>query len=266
MDEITMTLQITDEIITPQIAAEYLAFNTKNRPCYQARVSELSGILKRGEWVKNGDAIRFDDTGTLVDGQGRLKACVSTRIPLETLVIRGLPSSAFKTIDIGRKRTAADMLSLGGEKNTTKLAAALRFVLMYESGNYSTPVYSPLQIETALKRHPRITEWTNHGSTIAKITSNASMVMAICYLASLTRYETAREFSLQLADGASLERGSPVLALRDRLQQDKAATAKMPMSYIAQLIIHAYNAFARGERRSILKGDRASKEIPRIVS
>jgi hypothetical protein len=258
-------MQVNVETITPTLAAEYLKSNTHNRPCSPARVAELAGAMKRNEWVRNGDAIRFSDDGILLDGQGRLKACISAGVSFTTLVVRDLPRDAFKTMDLGKKRNMSDILAIEGEKNTTKLARALRFLKMYETGTFTGASYTPQQLEEVLSRHPGVRHWIASNALMYKITSHATIVLAICYVGSLTRPQIAEMFLRLLIDGAGLEKNSPVLTLRDRLQQDRSSTSKMPDYYAAQLIIHAYNAFANGENRALLKGTRNSTSIPRVI-
>ena len=258
-------MQVSIETVTPAMAAEYLKSNTNNRPCSSHRVSDIAGALKRGEWMDNGASICFSVGGVLLDGQGRLKACVSEGVPFTSVVVRDLPSAAFKTIDIGKKRGMEDIFSIAGEKNTSKLARALRFVLMYESGVYSGATYTPQQIERCLQRHAGIRYWMTSATSLYKVTGQSAMVLAVCYLGSLTRPDTAEEFKHKLLSGAGLVKGSPILALRERLQQDRAATTRMSASYIAQLTIWAYNAYARGDERTTLKRTKAGNDLPRIV-
>lgn len=258
-------MRIEQETITPAKAAEYLAANTSNRPCSRGRVNELAGAMKRGEWMRNGDAIRFSEDGVLLDGQGRLKACVAAGVSFDSIVIRDLPRDTFKTIDLGKRRNMADLLSIEGEKNTTCLARALRFLMMYESGSYTNATFSPKQLEDCLGRHPGLRNWISPHRGMYRVTSHAAMVLVVCYLGSLTRPDVAEDFVRLLLDGAGLEKGSPVLTLRDRLQQDRAATSKMTATYIAKLIIISYNAFAKGDKRSILKASRVGNELPRVT-
>jgi hypothetical protein len=259
-------MRVNNETITPALAAEYLKANTSNRPCSVGRVAELANAMKRGEWMPNGDAIRFSVDGVLLDGQGRLKACISSGISFTSLVVRDLPREAFKTMDLGKKRNLADLLAIDGEKNTTKLARALRFTMMYEAGSFNGAPYSPQQLENCLRRHPGIRNWMSSYKQMYKVTGHGAIVLAVCYLGSLTLPRVADDFTRLLLDGAGLEKGSPVLTLRDRLQQDRAATSKLPASYVAQLVIHAYNAFAKGDSRAILKGNRNNCDLPRLVS
>ncbi len=259
-------MDVQVELITPQIAGLYLAANTHNRTCGDSRIRELAGSMKRNEWQLNGDAIRFDVEGVLADGQGRLKACLLSGIPFTTLVIRGLPKEAFKTIDLGKKRSVADVLSIEGEANATKLARCLRFIAFYECGTYNGVKVTPQQADELLKRHPGVRKWTQAGASLYRITGHGAMLSAVAYLGSITRPSQAEDFVRLLLEGTGLTKGSPVLVLRDRLQQDRAASSKLTPSYVAQLAIHGYNAFVRKEsQRFLLKGNVSSCELPRIL-
>jgi hypothetical protein len=256
-------MRVDTEIITPEMAAHYLLSNTNNRPCTPRRVADLAGAMKRGEWVMNGDSIRFSEEGVLLDGQGRLKACVSSGVSFVSLVVRGLPGKSFQTIDMGKKRTMGEILSLEGERNSNKLARALRFLLMYEDGSYNGKTYTPQQLRDCLHRHHGIRTWMSNQS-LYKVTPHAAVVLTVCYIGSLTRPNASEEFMVALADGVLLDKGSPVLALRERLQRDRVASSRTHPSYVSQLIIHAYNAFVNGDKRWILKGDRNALDLPRI--
>lgn len=258
-----MNMQI--ETITPALAAEYLKLNTHNRTCSSRRVYELAGAMKRGEWMYNGDAIRFSIDGVLLDGQGRLKACIAANVSFTTLVVRNLPKETFKTMDLGKKRSMADVLSIEGEKNTNLLARALRILTYYEGGVYNGMLITPQQLDECLRRHPGLRDWITYGTSLKKVTRHAGIVVAICYLGSLTRPHLAKKFIQHLIDGAGLEKGSPALTLRERMQHDRQATSKMSPSYAAQLVIHGYNAFVRGDSRTILKGDKNSGVLPRVI-
>ena len=258
-------MQTTTETITPAMAAEYLKQNTRNRPCLPGRIYDYANAMKRGEWAQNGDSIRFGSDGVLLDGQGRLRACIAAEMDFTTLVIRGLDPETFKTIDLGKKRNVPDLLAMRGEKNTTKLTRALRFLMMYESGTFANHTYTPTQLEECLSRHPSVRHWITSSKKMYDVTNHAAIVLTVCYLASLTRTQTAEDFARLLMDGAGLEKGSAVLALRERLRQDRAATSKIPASYASQLVIYAYNAFAKGDSRSMLKGSRNSSDLPRVL-
>ena len=121
------------EIITPEVARAYLESNTRNRPVFVARVAEYATAMRNGKWVLNGDTLRFDASGRLIDGQHRLHACVQAGTQCCTYVLRGIDDArAFLTIDVGKVRGASDMLAYrsgGMSANVAdKVMAAARLV------------------------------------------------------------------------------------------------------------------------------------------
>ena len=70
------------ELITPKIAEQYLAKNSNNYSrLYKATVDQYAYEMLNGEWIFNGEAIKFNKSGKLVDGQHRLSAIVKSDVP-----------------------------------------------------------------------------------------------------------------------------------------------------------------------------------------
>lgn len=66
----------TIETVTPMKAARWLKRNIANRRVSPKVVRNYAGDMSRGEWLLNGEAIKFDRDGNLLDGQHRLGAIV----------------------------------------------------------------------------------------------------------------------------------------------------------------------------------------------
>lgn len=129
-----MTVKHEQKIITPQLAAKLLESNTRNRKMTQSKVSQYVKDMLAGDWVENGESIKFDDTGRLIDGQHRLTACVKSGVPFITTMTTGLSDpNAFKTIDTGRARGADQVLQMAGVKNAIPTTAALRLVYAWDT-------------------------------------------------------------------------------------------------------------------------------------
>lgn len=112
--------------ITPVLAEYYLSKNTENRKLTNKNIDALVRVLRNGEWVVNGETIKFNVKGQLIDGQHRLWACVISGIPFKSLCVDEVSDLAFMTIDVGAKRTAADILSIGQVNNSNTMAAIVK--------------------------------------------------------------------------------------------------------------------------------------------
>lgn len=124
------------ELVTPADATNYLDNNNlNNRPLRRTRVDQYASSMKAGLWAFNGDTIRFDEAGTLVDGQHRLTAVAMSKVPTVFLVIRGLPDKSQATIDKGATRNAADAISFkySNKADASAIARAIKSYLLYTS-------------------------------------------------------------------------------------------------------------------------------------
>lgn len=81
---------MTHKHITPRIAKTMLSHNTGNRPLRKAVVQRYATDMENGDWQDNGDPIRFDTNGRLIDGQHRLEAVILSDTPIDAWVLRGL--------------------------------------------------------------------------------------------------------------------------------------------------------------------------------
>lgn len=100
------------EIITPEIAKNYLAFNSKNRNMRKSVVTQYAKDMAAGKWELTHQGIAFNCDGTLLDGQHRLAAVVESNCPVQMMVTRGVDSKTQIVMDDHAKRTAGDAIGL----------------------------------------------------------------------------------------------------------------------------------------------------------
>lgn len=112
------------QVITPELAEQYLTKNTNNyRSMSNSVVNAYATDMKTGNWKFNGDSIKFNKSGILVDGQHRLSAIVKSGVPVQMMVITEIEDDVA-TFDIGKIRTAnqiakAKNLPSGATNNAT---------------------------------------------------------------------------------------------------------------------------------------------------
>lgn len=126
MEEAIKAVQLSAEIITPEIATEMMTHNTSNRRLDDNRIQINARTIKELRWWLNGESIIFSKDGTLIDGQHRLTAIIKAGIPIASVVVRNVDYDAFSTIDSGKSRQASDVLCIQGVTNATKKAACIR--------------------------------------------------------------------------------------------------------------------------------------------
>jgi hypothetical protein len=262
--------------ITPARAAELLAANTTNRPLSKATVRGFAEAMRRGDWLVTHQGIAFDTRGVLVDGQHRLAAIIEADVPVEMTVFTDVEPDTFDVLDTGKRRNAADVLAIEGEKSTTMLAAMVRTVWLFENrrdGSWSGggAAVTNHQIVQTLEAHPRIREFVAVGERIAAETGMIkSAAGAASYLVEQANKRAALDDWYEgIIDGAGLARTDPRLLFRRtmfamaRKQAGVVQRRRDTREHVA-LYLKAFNSWATGEQLSTLRFA-AREPVPAIA-
>lgn len=259
------TVELT---ITPETAAAMLTTNAMNRPISRAHVERLSGAMQRGEWELNGATIKVASTGRLLDGQHRLTACVESGRPFKTLVVRGLPESAFGTIDqVARSRKISDVLAIETGANMKNVVAALMVLYQMRTlGEVTVSVgkacdgFSVSVAREMLLKHPGIIESVSVSNSIPMFRN--AQCAALHYLFGIVDGDLAGEFAEVLRSGSTKLR-RPFNMFREGLIRLRATSAVPSRRDASARAIKAFNAERIGKSVSILTW-RANEEFPLI--
>jgi hypothetical protein len=243
------------QTITPRKAAEYLDRNTTNRPLSKRTVREFADAMRRGEWRVTHQGIAFDVHGVLVDGQHRLAAIVEADIPIDVTVFTDVAEGAFDVLDTGRRRHAADVLAIEGEKSAVTLAAMVRIVWLYENRpdlNWSggDAGVTNHQIVDTLQRHPKLRDFIAVGEQVAAATGMIkSAAGAASYLISQASRKDLAPWFDGIVEGAGLTKGDPRLIFRrvlfahTRKQAGQVQRRRETREHVT-LYLKAFNAWA----------------------
>lgn len=204
------------ELITPQMACEMLKKQRNVRVLKRKEVDRYVRALKRG-WKLNGETIKFDKDGYLIDGQHRLTACAESGIAFETVVVRGLDNSDF--VDDGIRRTAGSLLGGLGTKNAELAAATCRILLLlsqkHDPWRFSEAIPYSVVLEfwdTGID-HETAEQATSIGRSCKLMVG--SVVSAFAYQAILLNgVEPVADFIQGIESGANLSPGTPRYELR----------------------------------------------------
>jgi hypothetical protein len=113
--------------VTPEMAREWLARNTNNRPINRNRVMVLKEQIKNDTFVFTHQGIAFyGDFEELADGQHRLAAIAEGDKAVEMMVTWGLERSTVHGIDRGRPRSITNVLNFMGMSLSQGQTAACR--------------------------------------------------------------------------------------------------------------------------------------------
>lgn len=238
--------------VTPEMAKEYLSKNPSNRAVSKLSVSFYAKQMVDGDWVENGETIKIAEDGTLIDGQNRLHAVIAANIPVDLEFRTGIKKEYITTIDTGKARSAADILSMNKIPYYAATASAVKLIMAWDKGAVRLGEGTP-QVKFSnsnvlgfvnLNKNEIISsaKWSSPKGLNALI--SRPKIIALHYLFSRIDNNSANYFFSDLESGVGLKAGDPVLVLRNRLIENTSKserTGKMSGGEMLGIIIKAWN-------------------------
>lgn len=253
--------------LTPALAEVLLERNPQNRKIKQGKVDDFASDIEHGSWRLNGEPIIVSADGLLNDGQHRCAAVVKCKTAIKTLLVLGVDRDTRTTLDQGENRKIADYLSMEGYHNTNHLAATAKMLWQYRTYGYmsGSSVMRPTRSEMRQTVHETpglITSLMAVDRKNARGLASIS-VLAVCHFlfTQMSKPADVSYFFDALIDGASLERGDPILNARNRLMTDGK---RMKPHEKVELLVRAWNAHRLGHTRVLFRI--TGGELPLIES
>jgi len=135
--------------------------------------------MAAGHWPFTGDPIRFTTDLELIDGQHRLQAIIEADVTLEMVCVFGLEPRAKHALDMGRKRSAGDVLALKGYAQSSRLSGAGRQLLFIKYDNHNAKITNA-EIEAVVAKHPKLADCTHHFNNTRDI--SPALLTALYYI------------------------------------------------------------------------------------
>jgi hypothetical protein len=214
---------VTEELVTPNMALDWLTANTNNRTISKKHVKLLAGMMERNEFHFVGDPIRFDVDGRLLDGQHRLHAIIDSETSQRFIIVRGLAPESQVYMDAGRKRSPGDQLAVAlGIRNGNRAAAIVRNYLMWRDGlliSETRTISVPEIVTYAEDNEDLVVDATLRASRItsASVPTSAAVCGAVYLAARRINEHDAEVFWERMADGVDLDATNPILVLRNAI-------------------------------------------------
>jgi hypothetical protein len=230
-----------------------------------------ASYMESGEWLENGDTIRFDWNGMLLDGQHRLEAIVKSGIPQMCLVVRNLDPKVFDSIDQGIRRTNGDALNARQVPNANVHAAALTTIYKYQAGRLFSSENLKLPNAKLSELHAAHPGLSASVTRFLKVTIMSPGVLAgLHYLFSRGEHaELADTFMHELTTGESGSAAGVVYVLREHLQRQQPKSGKratrLQAAGKAELVVKAWNAYVAGGTVTSLRRKRKARNTTTIA-
>lgn len=221
--------------ISPEVAAEMLESNIHiNRSIKQGHLGKLIYDMKEGFWdANNGEALRFTKPkkgqkwGTLVDGQHRLHAIISSGSTFTLPCMIGVSEDSFATLDSGSSRQFADILASKGVVSKTATAGAVLTLEQFYVGNFSARQLSHSRLLKRYEAHTTIAEFAHHQGQLRNLFKPSEGIF-LSYTFHMMSPEKGKAFIHKLRYGGSPV-DSPEHILREKLISYRI---KRPTGYV----------------------------------
>lgn len=245
------------EKVTPESARRMLSNNIKNRRLKPRLVNQLVSDIKSGDFHITHQGIALDKDGNLIDGQHRLSAVIAAGQPVEMYVTRGLDPEMMNVVDIGAKRTQADVLAIHGHGSSIVLSAAATIYNGFLTGAYSETgkggrYMNNFKLLEFVKQRPELIkaiEWIN-GNKVVKQLGFSSVLVAFHALLHKKNRNKAIEFFRVLEENHSEKRHHPAVVLNEHILRKRAQGVTVKRIYLMAALIRSWNNFLAGEYAS----------------
>jgi hypothetical protein len=277
-----MYTNLTAEIVnvTPDVAANFLKFNNKNRDTSKTNFNFIVNEMRTGRFLENGESIIFDKNGVLKDGQHRLSAIVETGKTYKLCVVRGVNPDVMATLDTGKNRSAADVLSLNGFQNTTRLAALIVGINAWSvnkskqqesSGNKNYKFTNQLVLEYCQNNYEWLFEIIKNSDRIYKKQTNPKVLTntQIALFAYLLGGESPDKSIYDLLNnvtGVSRSFETAASYLYIKLYNSKINKEPLNFYWILGMTFKAYNYFIDGNPAIKYFKFSVEDELPKVKS
>jgi hypothetical protein len=216
--------------ITPEQATEYLAESARiNRPISEGRVAMLLEQMKANEWLTTHEAVAFDRSGMLIDGQHRLTALVRFGKPLKFTIVEGCDADTFRKIGQGRPRNSGDLFTIEYKSRHGSAPQRASYVVAVAAGMMAGGTqthHSPEEVAVYALRHNKrilsaiLTLYKTPGGKNAFGTPTIAACVRVALYFGEDRVEPIMwRLGEQKWGGA----GDPLKVLYDRLMKSKLA-------------------------------------------
>jgi hypothetical protein len=269
-------MKIEKVLVTPEIAAKWLANNTQNRNVNQSRINRYVRDMQESKWRDDtGEIIKIAKDGIVLDGQHRLIAVVKSQLSIYFHVGFNMSNDLFQVLDTGKSRSGVDVLKIAGVKNTSAVSSLINSYNQYLNTNSrkgSNGEATNLSGHELLQFYEDRKEWVDNIVHISDGLYSAFQRVwvkgeVLLFLALFTDVDKIKgyDFMRELCQGTDVT-SDVIPILRNRLIAEKIHTTKKTKSSVMRaLVIKSWNAYYSGKELKSLRFNPDCEEYPKIL-
>lgn len=238
------------ETVTPSIARRWLTNNNRNRRMRPHVADQYARDMLAGNWHRKPVAICFDEDGMLGNGQHTLTGIMQSNTAQELLIARNVPRKAIAFMDMGLKRTMADIANFVGEQLENRKASIAR-VIRWGPRDTSPKTFDELL--DAYRAHDKVIDWVvDH----APAHGASGSMLAVCAKAAYTcdRMKIQRFLDIIKTGIVDGDHESAAVRLRDFTRSLRGAYSQAVREEVYNKTMNALSTFLDGRPVSRIYG------------
>lgn len=252
-------LRVETLSLTPELAESFLSSSQKAnwRRASPRTTRTYARFMSERLWKENGDTLKFDCNGNLIDGQHRCMAVISSNTTIPVIVVRNIPHDAVHTLDQGRARKFYEMLEHRDIPHARTVSGMVSLFWKQSIGNFFNNEHvhrgMPFGHGPALdelwecydENREMITKWAPHANIpdTAPYIWRGSMGAYLFCIFDKINPEKAQMFYEAMKTGANLSEKHPVFILRKKIFENNMKRKRFSLLEKAALTVKAWNCF-----------------------
>lgn len=271
------------QLVTPDEAAERLDVEMpkvngrqlRQRHINMSQVRRWADLMRRGKFFESPEGVVYAPNTAVLDGMHRFLAVVDTGLPQWMRVTYDCPPELFRILNVGNRRTSANIMQIAGERNSLQLASALKLFWCYlewlraPEANATWTNWNRLrpensQLEEILEKHEGMRDVVASYATMATrcniIPSTFCTFIYVAQTAWSARQglKTLDRFVNEIDEGVGLQKGTASHTCREWFRRNqKNHDLKDRRERQLLILLQAWNRYARGEEcKELRAGDK----------
>jgi hypothetical protein len=268
--------EVKKVLVTPAMAENWLISNIGNRPLDEARMRGYVDQMNKGNWELSTDALGFDTSEKLINGQHRLWAVVYHGKPVWFFVATGLDPEAFNVIDTGKNRTTGDLLGIKGFRAPAAMGAIARFVMLNKKGKTlnlkDTKKAQAATNQEVLEFSEKHRQEIEEAYEVAEKTARkfrmglvGREIGGLYWIFSEFSKADALKFFELYASGENMDAKHPIFTLRQKFIMNASSAKKYGLRDKLAWAIIAWNKFRSNSQMSQLRWNGETDDFPKPI-
>ena len=260
-------------LITKELATSLLSTMVNNRNVKETSLKRLVQEINGGTWVvNNGETIKINNHGRLVDGQHRLLAVIKTNKPTEMYITFNCDEDSIATVDTGSVRTLANILKINNIKHYSTVGGIVQSESVIIKGFPTKDLASNTSHKSFKKILEVVKQKSDYLYFVCRESDKLNKKFPLLSTAFITKYfnvfykidvDTCFDFFNKLCKGTDMD--SSIYLFRSIMIKDATKSIKkMSPREKEALFIKCWNHYVDGNELKILRWQPSIQDFPKV--